>query len=71
MEAWWHATHHVGKTPFEAIFVEPRMGGRWYERDVEGKLTDWGKVLARDPRTASPSRGTWGLGTTHPPGCAT
>ena len=49
MEAWWPSTHHIGKTPFEAIFVEPRVGGRWYERDVEGRLSDWGTVLAWDP----------------------
>ena len=29
--------------------MEPRVGGRWYERDVEGKPDDWGKVLAWDP----------------------
>jgi uncharacterized protein YndB with AHSA1/START domain len=63
METWWPATHHVGKTPFEAIFVEPRVRGRWYERDVEGKLNDWGTVLAWDP----PHRVTlsWHVGPGH------
>jgi uncharacterized protein YndB with AHSA1/START domain len=49
METWWPATHHVGTTPFEAIFIEPRVGGRWYERNVEGQQCDWGTVLKWDP----------------------
>ena len=63
METWWPATHHISKTPFETIFVEPRVGGRWYERDGEGRLTDWGTVLAWDP----PHRVTfsWHLGPGH------
>lgn len=46
-----------------AIFVEPRVGGRWYERDAEGNLNDWGTVLAWDP----PHRVTlsWHVGPGH------
>lgn len=49
MEAWWPPTHHIGDVPFVAIFVEPRVGGRWYERNAKGQDCDWGKVLAWNP----------------------
>jgi len=49
METWWPAEHHIGAQPFETIFVEPRAGGRWYERDVQGNECNWGQVLAWAP----------------------
>ena len=49
METWWPAAHHIGQNPFQTIFVEPRTGGRWYERDAQGNECEWGKVLAWDP----------------------
>ena len=49
METWWPATHHIGNTPFQTIFVEPRIGGRWYERNVAGAECEWGTVLKWDP----------------------
>ncbi len=63
METWWPATHHIGSTPFEAIFVEPREGGRWYERNAKGEICDWGTVLKWDP----PHRVTfsWHVGPGH------
>ena len=63
METWWPASHHIGTTPFETIIVEPRAGGRWYERNVEGQECAWGTVLAWD----APHRVgfSWHLGPEH------
>ena len=49
METWWPPTHHIAPTPFETIFIEPRVGGRWYERDAQGNQCQWGHVLAWNP----------------------
>lgn len=63
METWWPATHHIGDTPFEAIFVEPRVGGRWYERNVNGVQCDWGTVLKWNPPHAVAF--SWHVGPDH------
>ncbi len=49
METWWPATHHIAPQPFQTIIIEPRVGGRWYERDAEGNDCNWGFVRAWDP----------------------
>ncbi len=46
---WWPKTHHTGPSEPEAIIIEPRVGGRWFERGVDGVETEIGRVLTWDP----------------------
>ena len=49
ISAWWPNGKTPGKNPHRAIIVEPRVDGRWFERDAEGNETQWGDVLAWQP----------------------
>jgi uncharacterized protein YndB with AHSA1/START domain len=59
--AWWPlATHHIGEKAAETAVIEPRAGGRWFERATDGTICLWGHVQVWEP----PSRVvlTWQIG---------
>lgn len=49
MGRWWPRGRTVGADPHADIVIEPRVGGRWFERDDVGRETPWGHVLVWEP----------------------
>jgi uncharacterized protein YndB with AHSA1/START domain len=41
--------HNLLASPIEETVLEPRAGGRLYDRGVDGATCDWGRVLAFEP----------------------
>jgi uncharacterized protein YndB with AHSA1/START domain len=47
-DKWWPRSHHIAPAELDEAIIEPRAGGRWYERGVDGSECVWGEVLAYD-----------------------
>jgi hypothetical protein len=45
---WWPLGHTVSGDP-AAIVLEPRLGGRIYERTHDGREIDWGEITGWNP----------------------
>lgn len=60
IDSWWFRDHSIGTEPLQEVVMEPRAGGRVFERGIHGAECEWGRVLAWEP----PSRlvVSWGIG---------
>lgn len=47
MHTWWDPklSANKSKSPIAEIVLEPRIGGRWYERGADGSECEWARVL--------------------------
>ena len=52
MGTWWPLAYYkIGKANAIDAVIEPRAGGRWYERGEDGSTCQWGSVLTWEPPT--------------------
>jgi hypothetical protein len=49
MTEFWPKEHSIGNSELAEVVVEPRNGGRWFERGVDGSECQWGRVASWEP----------------------
>jgi Activator of Hsp90 ATPase homolog 1-like protein len=46
---WWPADHTTTGEPDVSVAIEPRLGGRIFERTRDGREYDWGEIIIWEP----------------------
>jgi uncharacterized protein YndB with AHSA1/START domain len=49
INVWWPVGHSISGDPKTQVFIEGRVGGRFYERASNGAEYDWGAVEIWEP----------------------
>ncbi len=49
LSAWWPRNHTTSGDHDATVVLEPRLGGRIFERATDGREIDWGEITAWEP----------------------
>jgi uncharacterized protein YndB with AHSA1/START domain len=49
MSTWWPPEHHLLEVELSETVFEPRVGGRIYDKGVDGSECTWARVLTYEP----------------------
>ena len=49
LSSWWPKGHSASGDPDTVVTLEPRLGGRIFERTSDGTEIDWGEITSWNP----------------------
>ena len=49
MGRWWPKSHKLGEAELDTQIIEPKEGGRWFQRNLDGSTCEIGRVEAWEP----------------------